>query len=168
MIISLIAAVDKNQLIGCNNQLPWHLPADLKNFRRLTMGKPILMGRCTHESIGRVLPGRDNIVITRNPHYQASGCTVVHTLESGLEVAKEAEEMMIIGGASLYRQTLPKAQRIYLTQVYESFNGDAWFPDLDPYDAWIEVWQEYHSPDANNLYPYSFSRLERSLNLNKS
>lgn len=167
MIISLIAAVDKNRLIGCNNRLPWYLPADLKNFRRLTMGKPILMGRCTYESIGCVLPRRDNIVITRNLHYQASGCTVVHTLESGLEAAKEAEEMMIIGGASLYEQTLPMAQRIYLTQVYESFSGDAWFPDLD-HCAWIEIWQEYHSPDANNLYPYSFSRLERSLNLNES
>jgi dihydrofolate reductase len=160
VIISLIVAMDDHRLIGSNNQLPWHLPADLKNFRHLTMGKPIFMGRCTHESIGRTLPGRHNIVVTHNPYYKASGCTVVHTLEAGLQAAGKVGEVVIIGGASLYQQVLPYAQRIYLTQVHGTFRGDTWLPGFDP-RAWTEVWREHHDSDSKNPYSYSFSRLER-------
>jgi dihydrofolate reductase len=152
--------MDDHRLIGADNRLPWHLSADLKYFRRLTMGKPILMGRGTYESIGRPLPGRHNIVITHNPHYTVPGCLVVHTVEAGLQAAGKAEEVMIIGGASLYQQILPYAQRIYLTQVCGTFKGNAWFPDFDP-GAWTEVWREDHDPDPKNPYSYSFIHLER-------
>jgi dihydrofolate reductase len=160
VIISLIVAMDDHRLIGANNQLPWHLPADLKYFRRLTMNKPILMGRGTHESIGRPLPGRHNIVVTHNFRYKAPGCTVVHTVEAGLQATGRAEEVMVIGGASLYQQILPCAQRIYLTQVHGAFKGDAWFPDFD-LSVWTEVWREHHDPDPKNPYSYSFSHLDR-------
>ncbi|QBQ53858.1 type 3 dihydrofolate reductase [Nitrosococcus wardiae] len=162
MIISFVVAMDDHRLIGANCRLPWHLSADLKYFRRLTMGKPILMGRGTHESIGRPLPGRHNIVVTHNPHYEAPGCTVVPTVEAGLQAAGEAEEVMVIGGAALYQQLLPQAHRIYLTLIWGTFRGDTWFPDFDPAD-WTEVWREDHGPDSQNPYPYSFIRLERAI-----
>jgi dihydrofolate reductase len=160
MIISLVVAMDDHRLIGANNRLPWHLSADLKYFRRLTMGKPIFMGRGTHESIGRPLPGRHNIILTRNLYYTVPGCSVVHTVEAGLHVAGKAEEVVIIGGAFLYQQMLPYAQRIYLTQVHGVFKGDTWFPDFDS-SRWAEVWREHHEPDPKNPYSYSFIRLER-------
>lgn len=160
-MISFVVAMDDHRLIGANCRLPWHLSADLKYFRRLTMGKPILMGRGTHESIGRPLPGRHNIVVTHNLHYKAPGCTVVHSVEAGLQAAGKAEEVMVIGGASLYQQLFPQAQRIYLTLVRGTFRGDTWFPDFDPAD-WAEVWREDHDPDSQNPYPYSFIRLERA------
>lgn len=160
VIISFIVAMDEHHLIGANRRLPWHLSADLKYFRRMTMGKPMLMGRSTHEAIGRSLPGRHNIVVTHNPDYKALGCTVVHTVEAGLQTVVEAEEVMVIGGASLYQQLLPQAQRIYLTLVEGEFQGDTWFPAFDP-GAWTEVWREDHVLNSQNSYPYSFIRLER-------
>lgn len=160
MIISFIVAMDENRLIGANRCLPWYLPADLKYFRRMTMGKPMLMGRSTHEAIGRPLPGRHNIVMTHNPDYKAPGCTVVHTVEAGLQAAGEAEEVMVIGGASLYQQLLPQTRRIYLTLVRGHFQGDTWFPAFDP-GAWVEIWRKDYDPDPQNPYPYSFIRLER-------
>ncbi|ADJ27303.1 dihydrofolate reductase [Nitrosococcus watsonii] len=165
MVIAFIVAMDEHRLIGANRRLPWHLPADLKYFRRMTMGRPMLMGRSTHEAIGRPLPRRHNIVVTHNSGYKAPGCTVVHTVEAGLQAAGEAEEIMVIGGASLYQQLLPQAQRIYLTLVGGHFQGDTWFPVFDS-GAWVEVWREDHNPDPQNPYPYSFIRLERKKDKN--
>lgn len=150
--------MDEHRLIGADNRMPWHLPADLKRFRHLTLGKPILMGRRTHESIGRALPGRHNIVLTCRTDYKASNCTVVSTLDEGLKAAGAVKEIMIIGGASLYQQTLAQAQRIYLTQIQGAFQGDSWFPEFDP-NEWKEIWHEdsdSQAPDA-----YRFSILER-------
>lgn len=160
MILSLIVARAQNRVIGRNNRLPWHLPADLKWFKQITLGKPILMGRRTHESIGRPLPGRTNIVITYRHDYLAEGCLVAHSIEEALTVAGTAEEIIVIGGASLYAQVLPRAVRIYLTLVQVEAAGDAWFPVLDPQD-WQEVWREDHPADARHACPYSFLRLER-------
>lgn len=160
MIVSIIVATDRNRLIGRNNELPWHLPADLKHFKTVTMGKPIIMGRKTHESIGRPLPGRSNIVITRDTRYQASGCTVVHSLESALEAASGAGEAMVIGGAQLYEQALPVARRIYLTRIDDQFEGDTWFPEY-PQSQWKEVARQECVPDEQNPYSYAFLVLER-------
>ena len=158
--IAIIVAMDSNRVIGNANRLPWHLPADLAHFRAITMGKPILMGRRTHESIGRPLPGRDNIVISRNRNYTAEGCTVVHSLEEAVQAAAGHDEIMIIGGAELYRQALPQADVLYLTRVEGAFEGDAFFPELDD-SAWREVQRSERAPDEKNPYCYSFVTLER-------
>jgi len=157
--ISIVVAMDRNNLIGSRNGLPWRLPADLKHFKSVTMGKPIVMGRKTHDSIGRALPGRRNIVISRDPDYSpADECIVVESLEAALESARGAEEVMVIGGASIYEQALPLASRIYLTRIDAEFQGDTWF-SFDAVD-WQEVFRMDHSPDADNLYAYSFMELE--------
>lgn len=160
MIVSIIVATDRNRLIGRDNELPWHLPADLKHFRAITMGKPIVMGRRTHESIGKPLPGRSNIVITRDRSYQAPGCTVVHSVEAALAAAEHAEEIMVIGGARLYEQLLPWAHRIYLTRIDHEFEGDSWFPEWQ-HGQWQEVERQDYAPDERNPYHYSFLILER-------
>ena len=159
-ILSLIAAMTPNRVIGRNNELPWHLPEDLRFFKRITMGKPLLMGRKTHESIGRPLPGRTNIVITRGQDYRAEGCIVAHSLEQALVAAGNVEEAMVIGGAALYELALPQADRIYLTRVRAELEGDAWFPPLD-LSQWGEVWREDHPADAKHAYSYRFSQWER-------
>lgn len=161
MRIVLIAAMAENRVIGRDNQLPWRLSADLKHFKTLTMGKPIVMGRKTWESIGRPLPGRENIVVTRDTGYKAEGCQVVHTVDQALDIAGESEELMIIGGAGLYQQTLGRADRIYLTRVKAEVDGDVWFPEIDP-QQWHEVECESHSADENNEYEYDFVTLERN------
>jgi dihydrofolate reductase len=160
MIISLIVAVSRNGVIGHQGTLPWHLPADLRHFKQMTWGKPLLMGRVTHQSIGRPLPGRQNIVLSRDPSYHAAGCSVVTSLQQGVEAAGEAPELMIIGGAELYRQALPLAQRIELTEVDVTLPGDRFFPALDP-GAWREVWRCEQYADERNPYAYRFIRLER-------
>lgn len=160
MIISLIVAMDRNGLIGHGNALPWRLPADLRHFKAVTLGKPIVMGRRTHESIGRPLPGRTNIVISRDPDYMAPGCTVVASIDAALAAAGGAPEVMLIGGAQLYTELLPRAQRIYLTHIDAAFEGDTWFPALTPAD-WRELERSEHVPDEHNPYPYSFVLLER-------
>lgn len=159
-MISLIVAMDRNRLIGRGNALPWHLPADLQHFRSVTMGKPIIMGRRTYESIGRPLPGRLNVIISRNAAFDAPGCTVVDSLDAALTAAGTVAEIMIIGGAQLYAAALPHAQRIYLTRIDADFDGDAWFPGLDP-TVWREHQREEHRPDERNPHPYSFFVLER-------
>jgi len=141
MKISLIAAMAENHVIGRNNQLPWRLPADLKRFKALTMGKPIVMGRKTWESLGRPLPGRTNIVITRDIGYQAEGCVVVHSIDQALEVAAGSDEVMVIGGEKLYQQVLDRADRLYLTLVKSDVEGDTWFPEFD-LTQWREVQRE--------------------------
>jgi len=161
MRIALIAALTENRVIGRDNQLPWRISADLKHFKALTMGKPIVMGRKTWESIGRPLPGRKNIVVTRDTAYQAEGCQVVHSIEQALDTAGEVDEVMIIGGAGLYRQTLGRADRLYLTRVKAEVDGDTWFPEIDP-QQWHELACESHSADENNEHDYDFVILERT------
>lgn len=158
-IISFVVAMARNGVIGKDNQLPWRLPADLRHFKTVTMGKPIIMGRKTFDSIGRPLPGRTNIVVTRDPAYRAEGCVVAHSIEAGLAAAGDAEEVMVIGGADFYRQLLPRTDRIYLTLIDAEVEGDTWFPELDP-ARWHERSREDHVADADNPYPYSFIVLE--------
>ena len=152
--------MSRNRVIGINNTLPWHLPADLKHFKSITMGKAIVMGRKTFESIGRPLPGRTNIIITRNTGFQAEGCTVVHSIEDALDLSVKQDEIMIIGGASFYEQILPRADRIYLTLIDEKFEGDALFPKYNQSD-WQETEHIKHMPDEKNKYQYSFIVLNR-------
>jgi dihydrofolate reductase len=160
MKLSLIAAMADNRVIGHENRLPWHLPADLQHFKAITLGKPVLMGRKTWESIGRPLPGRTNIVITRDAGYVAEGCVVAHSLEEAVRAAGEAAEIMVIGGAQLYRQALPLADTIYLTLVHAEFQGDTRFPDWQPKE-WRETARIDYAADDRNPHAYSFITLER-------
>jgi dihydrofolate reductase len=160
MKIALIVAMGENRVIGVDNRMPWRLSADLKRFRQITWGKPILMGRRTHESIGKPLPGRKNIVLSTDAHYQAEGCTLVHSLEEALAAAQEAPELMVIGGAALYRECLPMANHLYLTLIHRAFTGDTYFPALD-WTEWREVAREDIDEDAESGLEYSFVELER-------
>jgi len=160
VIIAIVVAMAENRVIGRDNRLPWHLPADLRHFKQVTVGKPVLMGRKTYESIGRPLPERTNIVVTRDRSYEAPGCVVVHSINSALEAAGGHEEVMVIGGTDFYWQLLPKADRIYLTLVHAKFEGDALFPELDEHE-WREIDRMDCAPDEKNPWPYSFIRLER-------
>lgn len=160
MKISIVVAMAANRVIGRDNQLPWHLPADLKHFKQTTMGKPILMGRKTWESIGRPLPGRTNIVITRDENYDAPGCVVVHSIEAAMQAVEEQDEVMIIGGAEFYRQVLPRTDRIYLTRINEDFEGDTLFPELIS-SEWQEAGRVDCDADDNNPHSYSFITLDR-------
>ena len=165
MLISIIAAMGNNRVIGVNNQLPWHLPADLRHFKRITMGKPIIMGRKTYESIGKPLPGRRNIVISSNLDYRAAGCVVVDSVERAIAAAKDVDakdidEAMVIGGAEIFRQTMPLARRLYLTIIDANFAGDRFFLSWND-DDWIETSSESHAPDEKNIYPYRFLQLDR-------
>lgn len=159
--ISLIAAMDCNRLIGAEGSLPWHLPADLRWFRRKTVGKPVVMGRRTWEAIGRPLPERKNIVLTGESGYKAPGATVVHDLQSALSAAGEDREVMIIGGGVLFADTLHIAERLYLTVVEGDFTGDTWFPLFDTAE-WHETWREAHPADERNPWPYTFLIFERT------
>lgn len=160
MRISIIAAMDKNRLIGKDNALPWRLPADMRHFKAVTMGKPVIMGRKTHESIGMVLPGRQNIIVTHNTSYAAEGCVVVHSFEQALRAADNAEEVVVIGGAALYQTALAKANRLYLTFVDGEFEGDTYFPAFD-FEEWREIEHQHFQPDEKNRFPYSFVTYER-------
>lgn len=161
MLISLIVAMDDNGTIGADGGLPWRLPADLKHFKAVTMGKPIIMGRKTFESIGRSLPGRENIVLTRDPDYKAKDCTVLHSLDDLFIYCRYHDEIVIMGGAELYRQFLDKADLIYLTEVHTRVaSGDTWFPEYNP-DIWNEVAREDFRADEKNEYDYSFVVLKR-------
>lgn len=159
MMISLIAAMDKNRLIGKENGLPWHLPADFKHFKEVTMGKPIIMGRKTFESIGKPLPGRKNIVISRKG-FSKEGVTVVDSIEQALREVESAEEVMIIGGASFYEQMIDKADRIYLTLVDAECEGDAWFPELDIND-WDIISETMYKADEKNNYNFTIKVYQR-------
>ena len=153
--LSQIVAMDENRLIGADNRLPWHLPADLAFFKRTTMGKPIVMGRKTFESIGKPLPGRRNIVISRNPEYTAPGCEVVDGIEAALSLCAGEAEVMLIGGASLYRQTLAQTDTLYVTRIHHGFDGDTWFPEFES-GPWKVVECQDFSADEDNPYRYSF------------
>jgi dihydrofolate reductase len=160
-IISLIWAMEDNRLIGVENRLPWKLPADMKWFRRHTLGKTIVMGRKTFESFGRKpLPERTNIVVTRDERYQAPGAVVVHSIDEALQVASGQPEIFIIGGASFYEQMLPRADRLYITQVHGTFTGDAWFPSFDM-SRWRRVTSEESRVDEKNAYACTFTIFER-------
>lgn len=152
MKLAIIVATDKQGLIGRNNDLPWKISADLQYFRKVTMGKPLIMGRNTHESIGRPLPGRKNIIVTSDKAYLAEGCTVVNSLDAALKASNEAEEVMVMGGASLYEQFLPHADRLYLTDVNAELEGDTWFPQWDK-DQWQEISREDHLADEKINIP---------------
>jgi dihydrofolate reductase len=158
--IVLIVARAQNGVIGRDNSLPWHLPDDLRRFKALTLGKPVLMGRKTHQAIGRPLPGRLNIVLTRDAAWTASGVSVVLSLDEALTAAGPAPEIMVIGGAELYRQLLPRANRIELTEVAADIEGDTRlepFPDAE----WQETARESHAPDERHAWPFSFVTLRR-------
>ncbi|PHS27143.1 MAG: type 3 dihydrofolate reductase [Methylophaga sp.] len=155
MKIALIVATDQQGLIGKDNDLPWHLSADLQYFKKVTMGKPIIMGRNTHESIGKALPGRKNIIITKNKKYKAEDCIIVHSKEEALNECKDEDEVMVMGGASLYKQFLPRADKLYLTLVHANLEGDTWFPQWYQ-NEWQQISREHHLADDKNEYPYSF------------
>lgn len=137
-VLTIVAAVARNSTIGINNQLPWHLPEDLKHFKATTLGKPVLMGRKTYESIGRPLPGRLNIVITRQPDWQVDGVVTAHSVEHALALAGAVPEVCLIGGADLYRQALNQANKLVLTEIAADYEGDAHFPEVDPV-VWAEA-----------------------------
>ncbi|MDO8826726.1 type 3 dihydrofolate reductase [Methylophaga sp.] len=160
MKTAFVVAMDEQGLIGRDNDLPWRLSADLQYFRRITMGKPILMGRKTHESIGRALPGRQNIVVSSLPDYQAAGCDVVDSIDKALAVAKDADEIMVIGGSSLFEQMFDIADKFYLTRVHAELEGDTWFPEWDK-TQWQLISQESHPADEKNDYAYSFEVYQR-------
>ena len=158
--ISIIVAMAENRVIGRNNDLPWRLPADLQHFKALTVGKPIIMGRKTWESLPGLLPDRSHIVVTGDAYYRAEGCRVVHTLDEAVSAAGDAPEVMVIGGAMLYGEAIPRAERIYLTEVHAEVEGDVYFPEF-PRDEWRERERERFPADDKNALPYSFLVLER-------
>ena len=159
MRLSIVVAMDDNRLIGKDNKLPWHLPADLAYFKKITIGKSILMGRKTYDSIGRPLPNRRNIVITRNTNIVIPGCEVVSNIEQALSITKDEPEVMVIGGASLCEQLLPDVSRLYITKIEGSFDGDVYFPNYDK-SEWHEVSCETHQADSLNSYqPVSYTHL---------
>ncbi|MDH3513728.1 MAG: dihydrofolate reductase [Gammaproteobacteria bacterium] len=160
--VSLIAAMAENRVIGVDNALPWRLPADLRHFRRLTTGHHVIMGRRNYESIGKPLPDRTNIVVTRNPAYHAPGCLVSHSLRQTLQDIQDDPEVFVIGGAEIYRQALGDADRIYLTLVHANIAGDTYFPEFDLRE-WQEISRTRHEPDENNPYPYSFVTYDRKI-----
>lgn len=160
-MISLIVAASTNNIIGVAGDLPWHLSADLKRFKALTMGKPIVMGRKTFESIGKALPGRQNIVLTTQTEFAAEGCDVVSSPEAAIATVADAEDVMIIGGGEIYRLFLPLAERIYLTRVAVDLEGDTVFPALDE-SEWREIAREEHSADESNDYDFAILTFSRN------
>lgn len=161
MEIALVAAMANHNVIGLNNQMPWHMPADLAHFKQVTLGKPVIMGRKTFDSIGRLLPGRRNIVISRQPAPKDFTADWVDSIESALGLVADQPEVMIIGGAELYRQMLPRADRLYLTLIELETAGDAYFPDYQIQQCWRLLESTEHKPDEKNPYPYRFVLLEK-------
>lgn len=161
MIISMVAAMAANRVIGRANQMPWHLPADLRHFKQVTLGKPVIMGRKTFESIGRVLPGRRNVVISRTAPVDSKGAEWVSSVEQALSLLAEQPEVMVIGGGEIYRQCLPLAQRLYLTEIELETEGDAFFPDYQQSGQWQLTEDVLYSADDQNRYNCRFITLER-------
>ena len=166
MIISIIVAMSQNRVIGDKKSLPWHLPSDMEHFKKLTWGKPVIMGSKTFESIGKPLQGRENIVLAKEPDYQANGCQIAHSLEEAIALAEKSElgrksgEVMVCGGVSVYKQFLPLAQKMYLTLIHRDFEGDAYFPEFDK-NEWQEKERIDCENDEKNPYNYSFVLLEK-------
>jgi dihydrofolate reductase len=159
-LVSMIVAMAQNGVIGRDNTLPWRLPEDLRRFKAITMGKSILMGRKTFESIGKALPGRLNFVLTRDRDWRADGVVVVNSVEEALRKVRGTDELIAIGGAEIYRLFMPFARRIYLTQVHAEIEGDTVFPDFDP-TQWVDVEYTEHPADEKNVYDVTFMTLER-------
>jgi dihydrofolate reductase len=159
-VISMIVAMADNRAIGKDNQLLWHLPDDFKHFKSVTMAKPILMGRKTYQSIGKPLPGRQNIVITKDLTFTADGVLVVNSIDAALDAAKEDAEVMVIGGASFYQQMLPLADRLYVTRVHHHFDADTFFPEIDA-DQWRLVEQTEHAADERHAFSFSFIEYQK-------
>ena len=157
---SLVVAVARNGVIGRDNQLPWRLPADLAFFKRITMGHPVVMGRRTYESIGKPLPGRHNIVVSRNPGYRAPGCTVVNSLDAAYEAAGPAEEVCVIGGSAIFEEALRDADRVYFTDVEADVEGDTYFPEFDR-SEWRETELMRQEADERHPYPFRILQLDR-------
>ena len=166
MKIAMIAAVAENNAIGINNKMPWYLPGDLRYFKAITMGKAIIMGRKTFDSLRKPLPGRTNIVITRDQNWQHDGVKVVHSLDEALTLAEDIalingnDEVMVIGGAQIYEQALDKADRLYLTRVYQSFEGDAFFPEIDE-NEWLETARQDMQSEDEDPLTFSYLVLDR-------
>lgn len=166
MKLAMIAAVAENNAIGINNKLPWYLPGDLRYFKAVTMGKPIIMGRKTFDSLRKPLPGRTNIVLTRDREYQREGISVVYSLKEAIALAEDIalinghEEVMVIGGEQIYREALPVAGRLYLTRVHRRFEGDAFFPALEP-SEWKETVREDRVVEGDEALAYSYLVLDR-------
>ena len=159
-MLSIIVAVADNGVIGSGNQLPWRLPDDLKRFKALSLGKPVVMGRKTYDSIGRPLPGRLNIIVSRRRDLQIAGCQVVSSLAEAIAATEGAPEIVIVGGADIYRQVLPQVATIHLTRVHADIPGDVLFPKLAE-NEWREVATEYHPADEHHAHAFTFSTLAR-------
>lgn len=157
-MISFVVAMDENRAIGKDNDLPWYLPNDLKHFKKTTMGKPIVMGRKTYESIGKPLPGRENIVVTRDHSYEAEGTTIVHAVDEVLQI--DAEEICIIGGSEIFKQFLHVADRLYITVIHHTFDADTYFPELND-NEWKEVSRTAGIVDEKNKYAHEFVVYEK-------
>ncbi|MEC2075924.1 dihydrofolate reductase [Metabacillus fastidiosus] len=160
-MISFIVGMDRNRVIGVDNKLPWHLPADLAFFKRTTMGNPIVMGRKTFESIGKALPGRENVILTRDKTYEKEGCTIIHSVDDVEKFAEQTEkEVFIIGGTEIFKQTFAIADRLYITFIDEEFTGDTFFPEFHN-DEWELVSEEKGIKDEKNPYDYYFRVYDR-------
>lgn len=161
-MISLLYAMDRNRLIGKNNQLPWHLPQDLAYFKRVTMGHTIVMGRKTFDSIGKPLPGRENIIITRDKHFTSNGCKIIHSIDELLELSRNKmdEEIFVIGGAEIFKEILPYSDRLYVTNIYHEFEGDTYFPSIDE-NEWKMISKEPGIKDDKNPYDFDFAVYEK-------
>lgn len=160
-ILSMIVAHANGRVIGKDNQMPWHMPADLKYFKKVTLKKPVIMGRKTFESIGFPLPGRRNIVISRDKEYQADGIETVSSVAEALALAVDAEEIMVIGGGSIYKHCLAAAHRLYITEIDANVDGDTYFPNYNENDSWQCVQEDPQSADDKNTYDYNFKIYER-------
>lgn len=161
MIISMVAAMAANRVIGKDNKMPWHLPADLQHFKKVTMGKPVIMGRKTFESIGRTLPGRRNIIVSRSLPDDNKGAEWVESLQQAFSLLQQHAEVMVIGGGEIYRQCLPLAQRLYLTEIELETDGDAYFPDYHQAAQWHLSAELLRPADEHNRYNCRFITLER-------
>jgi len=159
-MITIIAAIAEDNALGKNNQLIWHLPADLKRFKQVTSKHHVIMGRKTFESLGKPLPNRTNIIITRNPNYTIEDCVVVNSLKQAIEAAKEDENPFILGGAEIYKQAIEFADKLDLTFIHHKFDADAFFPEIDT-TIWKETSREFHKADEKNKYDYSFVSYKR-------
>lgn len=160
MILSLVVAVSKNNVIGVDNGLLWQMPADLKHFKAVTTGHSIIMGRRTYESIGRPLPGRRNIIVTRQEDFKADGCELAHSLQDAVDLCSKEQEAFIVGGGEVYKQAIHAADKIYLTRIYNTFKGDTVFPKINFSEWRLTKYLKHHS-DEKNPYDYSFSEYER-------
>ena len=166
MTVSLIVAFSENGVIGFEGDMPWKLSADLKRFKRLTMGHPMIMGRNTYESIGRLLPGRTTIILTRNDQYQVPGALLAKNLEHAMEFASADQEIFVVGGGQVYQHALPLAERIYATRIHVALQGDTYFPDMN-WEQWELVESTAHAADEKNQYPFTFENYVRKTDRNE-